>query len=90
MKKNKHYTIASGNVFEDLGFPDAQERLAKAQLALKIHILIKNKKLDDPQIEQLLNINRHQVNNLNIGKLTEFSEEELSSFVAELEKERRS
>ncbi len=29
-------TMSTGNVFADLGLPDAEERLAKAQLAFKI------------------------------------------------------
>ena len=34
------YTPSSGNVFKDMGFPNPDERLAKAKLAYKIHRLI--------------------------------------------------
>jgi len=34
--KKVNVTPSSGNVFEDLGLPDVEDRLLKAQLALKI------------------------------------------------------
>jgi hypothetical protein len=45
MKKKIEYEIGSGNVFADLGFPDAEERLAKLDLAIKINELIKKRSL---------------------------------------------
>ena len=37
---------SSGNLFQDLGFPDAEKRLAKAKIASQIYDLIKKKKLE--------------------------------------------
>ncbi len=31
------YTLSSGNVFEDMGFADAEEKLAKAKIAAIIN-----------------------------------------------------
>lgn len=39
-KKKVSVTTGSGNVFVDLMLPEAEDRLLKAQLALKIHQLI--------------------------------------------------
>ena len=41
--KDKHIEVeaSSGNVFEDLGLPDAGERLAKAELARVIRKIVK-------------------------------------------------
>lgn len=41
MKKNKDYFIGSDNVFADPEFPNPEERLAKAELALQINRIIK-------------------------------------------------
>ena len=38
--KAEHVTPSSGNVFTDLGFADAEERMLKAQLATRIAQLI--------------------------------------------------
>ena len=38
------YTLSSGNVFQDLGLPLPDERLAKAKLAYKINRLIANQR----------------------------------------------
>lgn len=41
----ENYVKSSGNVFADLGFSDAEERLAKAELARQIDHIIKKKRL---------------------------------------------
>ena len=38
---NIEYTESSGNVFADLGLPNPEEALAKAEIAMKIHDIIK-------------------------------------------------
>ena len=38
-------TIGSGNVFADLGLPNPEERLVKAQLSRQIYICIKERNL---------------------------------------------
>ncbi|UCH98662.1 MAG: XRE family transcriptional regulator, partial [Candidatus Aminicenantes bacterium] len=39
------YIVSSGNIFEDMGFADAEERLAKAKLAAIINKIIEEKGL---------------------------------------------
>ena len=41
----RDYTVSSGNVFADLGLPNPEEALAKAELANKISVLIQERKL---------------------------------------------
>mgnify|MGYP000246361949 CR=1 FL=1 len=46
MKNTKiEYIKSTGNVFEDLGFSDSKERLAKSKLAMKINDIIEKRKL---------------------------------------------
>ncbi len=84
MKKRKvtiGYEESSGNVFADLGFPDAEEMLAKAELARQINNLIKKKKLTQIQAAELLDIDQPKISLLSQGKLSGFSLERLFRFL---------
>ncbi len=48
------YTISSGNIFEDLGFANAEEKLAKVKLASVIYDLITEQELVLPISHALL------------------------------------
>ena len=48
------YTISSGNIFRDLGFPNPDEELAKVKLASKINHLIANQGMTQKEAEQLM------------------------------------
>ena len=73
--------MSSGNVFADLGLPNPEERLAKAELALQINRLIKQKKLTQIAAAQLLDIDQPKISALNQGKLSGFSLERLFRFL---------
>ncbi len=75
------YEISSGNVFADLGLPNPEERLAKAELALQINRLIKKKKLTQIAAAKLLDIDQPKISALNQGKLAGFSMERLFRFL---------
>lgn len=81
MKKNKDYFIGSGNVFDDLELPNPEERLAKAELALQINRLIKQKKLTQIAAAKLLDIDQPKISALSQGKLSGFSLERLFRFL---------
>ena len=81
MNKKKDYTISSGNIFADLGFPDAEERMAKVNLVLQINTLIKRKKLTQKQAAELLDIDQPKISALSTGKLAGFSLERLFRFL---------
>ena len=48
------YTISSGNIFKDLGFPNPDEELAKVKLASKINRLIADQGMTQKEAEQLM------------------------------------
>ncbi len=81
MKNKKIETIeieeSSGNVFADLGLSNPEERLAKAELAIQIRRLIKEKKLTQAAAAKLLEITQPKVSLLMRGKLSGFSLERL-------------
>lgn len=85
MKKNndneKDFLVSSGNLFADLGFPDAEERYAKLELAVQINDLIKKKKLTQKAAAELLDIDQPKISALSTGKLSGFSLERLFRFL---------
>ncbi|HWG18982.1 MAG TPA: helix-turn-helix transcriptional regulator [Terracidiphilus sp.] len=80
-KKELDYVVSSGNVFADLGVPNPEEALAKAELAAKIATLIRERKLSQAKAARLLGIDQPKVSNLLRGYLTGFSLERLMRFL---------
>lgn len=74
----------SGNVFEDLGLPDAGERLAKAELARVIRKLVKDKNWTQRRAAEVLGIAPPDMSDLMRGKLARFSQERLERFLNSL------
>jgi predicted XRE-type DNA-binding protein len=92
-KKTKHqtheleYEVGSGNVFADLGLPDAAERLAKAKLALQIATLIEGEGLNQTEAADRLGIDQPKVSNLLRGRLRGFSTDRLMAFLNALDRD---
>lgn len=82
--KNTKVTPSSGNVFADLGLPEAEDRLLKAQLALRIQQLIEQKGMTQAEIAPLLGLDQPKVSNLLRGRLAGFSVERLFSILNKL------
>ncbi len=78
------YEDSSGNVFADLGLPNAEELLAKSELAIKIKRLIKEKGLTQMEAAKLLEIDQPKVSLLICCKLSGFSLERLFRFLYKL------
>jgi predicted XRE-type DNA-binding protein len=78
------YTISSGNIFEDLGFPNAEEKLAKVKLASLIADIMDEKQLSQDAIANLLSLDGSEVTALQNGHLKRFSLEKLLSFLVAL------
>lgn len=81
MKEEIEVHHGSGNVFADLGLPDAEERLAKAELARQILKIIADRRLTQTQAAELLGIDQPKVSALTRGKLSGFSMERLFHFL---------
>ena len=85
--KKEHIEIeaGSGNVFEDLGLPDAGERLAKAELARVIRNIVKERNWTQRRAADVLGIAPPDVSDLMRGKLARFSQERLERFLNALD-----
>jgi predicted XRE-type DNA-binding protein len=81
MSANDVITASTGNVFEDLGLPDADDRLAKAELARQIGIIIAARELTQRAAGQILGIDQPKVSALLSGQLSGFSLERLARFL---------
>ncbi|HVC48322.1 MAG TPA: helix-turn-helix transcriptional regulator [Terracidiphilus sp.] len=83
-KSERDYTVSSGNVFADLGVPNPEEALAKAELAHKIAVLIRARGLTQAQAAKLLGVDQPKVSALIRGRLAGFSLERLMRFLLRL------
>lgn len=63
------FTRSSGNVFADLGLPDAEEALAKADLAIAINRIMEARGLTERQTAAILGTSQSRVHNARRGRL---------------------
>jgi predicted XRE-type DNA-binding protein len=76
---------SSGNVFADLGLPNADEELAKAKLALSIRQQIEALNLTQTAAAKRLGTDQAKVSRLVRGKVASFSLDRLIRFINALE-----
>ena len=76
--------IGSGNVFADLGLPDAEELLLKANLTFKIGQLIGKKGLTQAQVASRTGLDQPKISRLLNGRLSGFSVDRLFAILNRL------
>lgn len=69
------------NPFADTGFTRPAEALAKSELALEIHRIIKSKKLTQKQAAKMMGIAQSAVSDIVCGKLSRYSIDRLMRFL---------
>lgn len=88
MAKKRQVKIAvtqgSGNVFADLGFAKPAEELAKAKLANRIRVILKDRHLTQIAAAELMGIDQPKVSALLNGRLANFSSERLMRLLTAL------
>ena len=77
-------TRGSGNVFADLGLPQAEERLLKARLASRIARIISDRGLAQREAAKIMGIDQPKVSRLLHGRLAGFSAERLMTWLTAL------
>ena len=75
---------STGNIFEDLGLPDAQTRLAKAELSRSIRRVLADKGWKQREAAEVLGLAQSDVSDLVRGKLRRFSMERLHTLLMRL------
>jgi predicted XRE-type DNA-binding protein len=83
--KNPHLTESSGNVFADLGLPDAEELQTKVRLAAAINEILRGHQLSQTAAARRLKINQPKISALANYRIDGFSVERLMNFVTALD-----
>ena len=90
MPKTKKTTIAevgSGNVFADLGLPNAEELNTKLRLCVVINKILAQRKLTQAEAALILGVNQPKISALKGYKLEGFSVERLMHFLTALDQD---
>lgn len=76
--------IGSGNVFADIGLPNAAEHLVKAHLVYKISAIMKKRKLTQLKAASLFGVKQPDVSNMLRGQFSRVSVEKLMHYLVAL------
>lgn len=77
MAKKSGFSESTGNIFADLGRPNAEELLAKAKLAHEIACIIEKRGLTQHQAARLLGTTQAKVSDVVRGRLEKFTMDRL-------------
>ena len=80
-------THGTGNVFADLGFPDAAERQAKLRLAYALNELVDGRNISQAEAAKVLGVSQPKVSALRNYKLAGFSVERLMNLLTALDQD---
>ncbi|HJX90841.1 MAG TPA: helix-turn-helix transcriptional regulator [Pyrinomonadaceae bacterium] len=83
MRKRK-YETGSRNVFKDLGVPNADEHMVKAQLVFKIDSIMKERRLKQVEAAALFGVRQPDISMMLRGEFRQFSVERLLRFLVAL------
>src|SRR5580658_4204470 len=83
----KRYEVGSRNVFKDLGLPNAEEHLVKAQLVFKIDTIIRDRGLKQVEAADLFGVKQPDVSKMLRGEFRQFSVERLLRFLVALDQD---
>jgi predicted XRE-type DNA-binding protein len=86
-ERRERVTRGTGNVFADLGFPDAAERQAKLRLAYALNQVLEEQKLSQADAAKVLQVTQPKVSALRNYKLAGFSVERLMNLLTALDQD---
>jgi predicted XRE-type DNA-binding protein len=86
MKEEISCYEGSGNIFADIGLKDADEVFARAQIGVEVLKILKDRKLKQREIGELLGIKQAEVSHLVNGRFSRFSEGKLLAFLKKLDR----
>jgi predicted XRE-type DNA-binding protein len=80
----KSYEKNGRNVFKDIGVPNADEHLVKAQLVFKIDTIMKKRRLKQVEAAHLFGVRQPDISKMLRGKYRQFSVDRLLRFLVAL------
>jgi predicted XRE-type DNA-binding protein len=81
MARKVKVEVGSGNIFADLGLPDADTHFLKAQIVSEIYRIISERKLTQARAGKLMGITQPEVSRMFKGSFREYSIERLMGFL---------
>ena len=85
--KKRAYETGSRNVFKDLGVPNADEHMVKAQLVFKIDTIMKERRLKQVEAAALFGVRQPDISMMLRGEFRQFSVERLLRFLVALDQD---
>lgn len=82
--RKRAYETGSRNVFKDLGVPNADEHMVKAQLVFKIDTIMKERRLKQVEAAALFGVRQPDISMMLRGEFRQFSVERLLRFLVAL------
>jgi len=74
-------TVSKGNVFADIGVPNAREHYLKSNLVAEIQKIVKSRKLTQTQAAEMMGITQPEVSRMFRGRFREYSVHRLINFL---------
>jgi predicted XRE-type DNA-binding protein len=83
----KGYETGSRNVFKDIGVPNADEHMVKAQLVFKIDTIMRKRRLKQAEAAALFGVRQPDVSMMLRGEFRQFSVGRLLRFLVALDQD---
>lgn len=87
MTRKVKIEMGSGNIFADLGLPDAKTHFLKAQIVSEIYRLTHKRKLTQAQAGVCMGISQPEVSRLFNGNFREYSIDRLMGFLTAFDRD---
>ena len=87
MTRKVKVEMSSGNIFADLGLPDAEAHFLKAQIVSEIYRLTHERKLTQSQAGERMSISQPEVSRLFKGNFREYSVDRLMGFLTAFDRD---
>ena len=87
MTRKVKVEVGSGNIFADLGLPDAETHYLKAQIVSEIYRLAKERKLTQAASGKRMGISQPEVSRMFKGHFREYSVDRLMEFLTAFDRD---
>jgi predicted XRE-type DNA-binding protein len=87
MARKTEVEAGSGNIFADLGLPDADTHFLKAQIVSEIYRLTNERNLTQADAGKLMGITQPEVSRMFKGRFREYSVERLMGFLTRFDRD---
>lgn len=87
MTRKVKVKVGSGNIFADLGLPDADTHFLKAKIVSEIYRIATDRKLTQVQVGKKLEISQPEVSRMFKGHFREYSIERLMEFLTSFDRD---